>query len=69
MNFSIVGKPKVIMNSTNLGIVPMEIKKNLDDYDYIVFDELPSKFPLFKSISNHIDLILVQVYQTKQRIE
>ena len=56
--FGVVGKCKVILTSTNLDNVPMEIKNMLDDYADIVVDELPSKLPPIRSISHHIDLIL-----------
>jgi len=57
MHFSIVGKPKVVMTSTILDNMTVEIKSRLDDYVDIFVDELPSKFPPVRSISHHIDLI------------
>ena len=57
MNFVVVGKPKVILTSTNLDNLPVEIKNMLDDYDDIVVDEIPSKLRPIISISCHIDLI------------
>ena len=52
-----MGKPKVILTSTNLENLLVEIKNLLDDYVDIVVDELPSKFPPIISISHHIELI------------
>ena len=57
MHFSIVGKPKVILTSTNLDNFPVEIKNLLNDYVDIIVDELPSALPPIRSISHHIDLI------------
>ena len=53
MHFSIVGRPKVILTSTNLEDLPKEIQNFLNDCADIVVDEL---LPI-RSISEHNDLI------------
>ena len=57
LNFSLVGKPKVILTSTNLDDFPAEVKILLDDYVDIIVDELPNALPPVRRISHHIDLI------------
>ena len=57
LHFSLVGKPKVILNFTNLDDFPAEVKILLDDYADIIVDELPNSLPPVRSISHHIDLI------------
>ena len=57
LHFSLVGKPKVILTSTNLDYFPTEVKIFLVDYGDIIVDELPNVLPLVRSISHHIDLI------------
>ena len=57
MHFSLVGKPKVILTSTNLDDFPTEVRIFLDDYADIIVDELPNALPPVRSISHHIDLI------------
>eukprot|EP00253_Pinus_taeda_P009769 PITA_09769 len=54
MHLASVGKPKVILTSTNLEDLPEEIQNFLNDYADIVVDE---SLPI-RSISNHNDLIL-----------
>ena len=56
-NFSLIGKPKVILTSTNLDDLPDEVKTLLDEYADIIVDELPNELPAVRSISHHIDLI------------
>lgn len=53
MHFASVGKPKVILTSTNLEDLPEEIQNFLNDCADIVVDEL---LPI-RSISEHNDLI------------
>ena len=55
--FSLVGKPKVILSSTNLHDLFAEVEILLDDYADIIVDELPNDLPLVRSISHHIELI------------
>ena len=57
MHFVVVCKPKVILTSTNLDNLLVEIKNLLDNYVDIVVDELPSELPPIRSINHHIDLI------------
>jgi len=57
LHFSLVGKPQVILTSTNLDYFPTEVKILLDDYADIIVDKLPNALPPMRSISHHIDLI------------
>ena len=57
LQFSLVVKPKVILNSTNLDAFPTKFKIILDDYVDIIVDELSNDLPTLRSISHHIDLI------------
>ena len=42
LHFSLVGKPKVILTSTNLDDFPTEVRVFLNEYDDIIVDELPN---------------------------
>ena len=53
LHFSLVGKPKVILTSTNLDDFPTKVRIFLDEYDDIIMDDLPP----VRSISHHICLI------------
>ena len=57
LHFSLVGKPKVILTSTNLDDFPNEVIVLLDEYVDIIVDELPNVLAPVRSISHHIDLI------------
>ena len=57
LHFSLVGKPKVILTSTNLDDLPIEVKILLDEYADIIVDELPNALPPVRSIIHHIELI------------
>lgn len=57
MHFAVIGRPKVILTSTNLDDLPEEIKTLLNDYVDIIVDELPNALPPIRSISHQIDLI------------
>lgn len=57
MNFAVIGRPKVILTSTNLDDLPEEIKTQLNNFADIIVDELPNAVPPIRSISHHIDLI------------
>eukprot|EP00253_Pinus_taeda_P033292 PITA_33292 len=57
VHFAIVGRPKVILTSTNLNDMPEEIQYVLNSYMDIIVDELPNELPPVRSISHHIDLI------------
>ena len=54
---SLVGKPKVILTSTNLDDFPVEVKILLYDYVDIIVDELPNALPHVRSIIHRIELI------------
>jgi hypothetical protein len=55
--FLLVRKPKVVLTSTRVDVLPKEIQELLEEFSDIVVDELPHSFPLMRSISHHIDLI------------
>ena len=57
LHFSIVGKPKVILTSTNLDDLSIEVKTLTDEYPDIIVYEFPNDLPPVRSISHHIDLI------------
>ena len=57
LHFSLVGKPKVILTSTNLNDFPIEVITFLDECADIIVDELPSYLPCIGIFSHHIDLI------------
>ena len=66
MHFSLVGKPKVILTSTNLDDFPTEVKILLDDYVDIIVDDIPNCLPPMRSISCHIDLIPGAILPNKE---
>ena len=55
LKFAIVGKPNVILTSTNLNYFPEEIKVVLDNFMDIIVDELLSVLPPIRSVSHHIN--------------
>jgi hypothetical protein len=57
MQFVVVRNPRVILTSTYVDDLPIEIQELLDNFVDIVVDELPRSFPPIRSISHHIDLI------------
>ena len=57
LHFVLIGKPKVILTSTNLDDFPDEVKTFLDEYADIIVDEFPNELPPVRSISHHIELI------------
>ena len=57
LHFSLIGKPKVILTSTNLDVFPTEFRILLDEYVDIIVDYLPNVLSLVISISHHIELI------------
>jgi hypothetical protein len=65
LHFSLIGKPKVILTSTNLDDLPIEIKTMLDEFVDIIVDELPNALPPMRSISHHIDLIPGESFPNK----
>ena len=58
LHFSLVGKPKVILTSTNLYDFFVEVKTLLDECADIIVDDFQNFLPPVRSISHHIDLIL-----------
>ena len=69
LHFSLVGKPKVILTSTNLDDFPIEVKNLLDEYVNIIVDELPNELPHVRSISHHNDLIPSAFFLIKQHTD
>ena len=65
LQFVVVGKPKVILTSTNLDNLPDEVKVLLDEHADIIVDELPSELPPVRSIRHHIDLIPGAIFPNK----
>jgi hypothetical protein len=57
MQFVVVRKPRVILNSTSMDDLPEEIRELLENFVDIVMDDLPCSLPPIRSISHHIDLI------------
>ena len=57
LHFSLVGKPKVILTSTNLDDFPVEVKNLLDQWANLIVNDFPNDLPPVRSISHHIDLI------------
>eukprot|EP00253_Pinus_taeda_P014867 PITA_14867 len=55
--FALVCKPKVIITSTKVYDLPIEIQEMLDSYCDIIVDDLPDELPPIRKISRHIDLI------------
>jgi hypothetical protein len=65
MQFVVARKPKVILTSTFVDDLPVEIQELLDNFDDIVVDELPHSLPPIRSIIQHIDLILGAIFPNK----
>eukprot|EP00253_Pinus_taeda_P010063 PITA_10063 len=57
VNFAVICKPKVIMTSTKVSDLPIEIQEILDKYYDIIVDDLPNELPPIRRVSHHIDLI------------
>ena len=57
MHFSIVGRPKVILTSTNLEDLPKYFWNMLNDFANIIVDEFPNVLLPIRSIIHHIDLV------------
>jgi hypothetical protein len=57
MQFVVVRNPRVILTSTSLEDLPVEIHELLDNFANILVDELPCSLPPIRIISHHIDLI------------
>ena len=52
LHFALIGKPKVILTSTNLDDLPDEVKTLLDEYAEIIMDELPNELP-------HVEVLVI----------
>jgi hypothetical protein len=65
VHFYLVGKPKVILTTTNLDDFPTEVKSMLDEFVNIIVDELPNSLPPVRSIIHHIDLIPGESFPNK----
>eukprot|EP00253_Pinus_taeda_P033413 PITA_33413 len=57
VNFVVVCKPMVIMTSTKVFDLPIEIQEMLEKYCDIIVDDLPNELPPIRRINHHIDLI------------
>jgi hypothetical protein len=66
MQFVVVRNPRVILTSTYVDDLPVEIQELLDNFVDIVVDELPHSFPPIRSISHHIDLIPGESFPNKE---
>jgi hypothetical protein len=65
MQFIVVRNLRVILTSTSVYDLPIEIHELLDNFSYIVVDELPRSLPPIRSISNHIELIPRVIFPNK----
>jgi hypothetical protein len=57
MHFVVLRKPRVILTSTSMEYLPKEIQELLENFSYIVMDELLRSLPPIRSINHHIHLI------------
>ena len=57
VNFAVICKPKVILTSTKISELPIEIQEMLENYCDIIVDDLPNELLPIQKISHHIDLI------------
>jgi len=57
VSFALVCKPKVIITSTKVYDLPIEIQEMLDNYCDIIVDDLLDELPPIRKSSHHIDLI------------
>jgi hypothetical protein len=62
----VVRKPRVILISTSIDDLLEEIQGMLENFTDIVVDDLPCLFLPIRSISNHIDLILGEIFPNKE---
>jgi hypothetical protein len=67
MHFFVVRKPKVILTSTYMDDLPVEIQELLDNFVDIMVDALPHSLPPIRSISHHIDLIPGERFPNKEK--
>ena len=57
VNFALICKPKVIITSTKISDLPIEIQDMLENYCDIIVDDFPNELPPITKISHHIYLI------------
>jgi len=57
INFSLIGKPKVVFARKNINDPPKEIKNMLNEFIDIVVDHFLDKFPPIRSINHNIEVI------------
>jgi hypothetical protein len=62
----LIGKPKVILTSTNLDDFLIEVKVMLNVFVDIIVDYFPNELPPITSINHHIDLILGSSFPNKE---
>jgi hypothetical protein len=55
--FFVVRKPRIVLTSTRVDDLPVEIQELLEDFVDIIVEELPHLLPPMRSVSHHIDLI------------
>ena len=55
--FLVVRKPRIVLTSTRVDVLPEEIQELLGEFADIIVDELPRSLPPMRSVSHHIDLI------------
>eukprot|EP00253_Pinus_taeda_P005588 PITA_05588 len=57
MNYAVVRKTRTVLLHTEITDLLIEIQQMLEEFTYIVVDDLPDKLPPKRSISHHIDFI------------
>jgi len=57
VNFALICKPKVVITSTKISDLPIEIQEMLENYCDIIIDDFPDELLPIRKISHHIDLI------------
>jgi hypothetical protein len=55
--FFVVRKPRIVLTSTRVENLLIEVQELLEEFTDIVVDELPRSLPLMRSMSHHIDII------------
>jgi hypothetical protein len=53
----VVRKPRIVLTSTRVDDLPVEVQELLEEFADIIVDELPHSLPPMRSVSHHIDLI------------
>ena len=59
-------KPRVILTTTSMMDLLVDIQNMLEEFTDIIMDELPNELPPKRSISHHIDLILGESLPNKE---